>query len=56
MSCSGLHCGGCAGGAAVPPVALGVLYGFVWSPSTSSRSPSYRARAAPWPSPPWSPS
>lgn len=30
MSCSGLHCGGCAGGAAVPVVPLLAVYGAAW--------------------------
>jgi hypothetical protein len=30
MSCSGLHCGGCAGGAAVPVVPLLAVYGVAW--------------------------
>jgi hypothetical protein len=30
MSCSGLHCAGCGGGAAVPVAALAALEGFTW--------------------------
>jgi hypothetical protein len=30
MSCSGLHCGGCAGGMAVPVVPLAAIYGLAW--------------------------
>jgi hypothetical protein len=30
MSCSGLHCAGCAGGMALPVVPLAELYGLVW--------------------------
>ena len=30
MSCSGLHCAGCGGGAAVPAAALLALEGFTW--------------------------
>ena len=30
MSCSGLHCSGCAGGAGVPVAALAALEGFSW--------------------------
>ncbi|SRR6266568_1048174 len=30
MSCSGLHCAGCAGGAAVPVVLLAEFCGLVW--------------------------
>ncbi len=30
MSCSGLHCAGCGGGAAVPVAALAALEGFAW--------------------------
>ena len=30
VSCSGLHCSGCAAGAAVPPVALAGLLGLTW--------------------------
>jgi len=30
MSCSGLHCAGCGGGAGVPLVALLALEGFTW--------------------------
>ena len=30
MSCSGIHCPACAGGAAVPPVALAALLGLPW--------------------------
>jgi hypothetical protein len=30
MSCSGLHCAGCAGGVALPVVPLLELYGAVW--------------------------
>jgi hypothetical protein len=30
MSCSGLHCAGCGGGAGVPLVALAALEGFTW--------------------------
>lgn len=30
MSCSGLHCAGCAGGAAVPVVPLAVVFSLAW--------------------------
>ena len=30
MSCSGLHCAGCGGGAGLPVAAFGAAYGFVW--------------------------
>ena len=30
MSCSGIHCSGCAGGAVVPPVAFAALFGLPW--------------------------
>jgi len=30
MSCSGLHCAGCAGGGTVPVVILAALEGFAW--------------------------
>jgi hypothetical protein len=30
MSCSGLHCAGCAGGAGVPPIAFVYAYGAAW--------------------------
>ena len=30
MSCDGLHCAGCPGGASVPPVTFIELYGLVW--------------------------
>lgn len=30
MSCSGLHCAGCAGGAAVPVVPLAAVFGLAW--------------------------
>ena len=30
MSCSGLHCAGCAGGMAVPVLPLAGVYGVVW--------------------------
>jgi len=30
MACSGLHCAGCAGGAAVPVVPLAAVFGLAW--------------------------
>jgi hypothetical protein len=30
MSCSGLHCAGCAGGVSVPPVAFAAAFGLAW--------------------------
>jgi hypothetical protein len=30
MSCSGIHCAGCGGGASVPVIALLALEGFTW--------------------------